>query len=756
MKKKRRLRNRQTDLLFQKFMLFLFVSILFLTFFSIIGFDRLNEVIRQRDDQLAQSALEQVNNAGELMIEEMINTSEDICGDEFLVDFSNGSQKHMDEAAMRLQAALHNPLIQNIYVVSVKNDLYLSANGPENRIGITAMLDSETQKKVLSPKSFSNRFLLLRLTPDEKYPSMSSLLFARPVVDENGERVGMLLFLLNKNIVNIRTGAYLLTGNYELCWLNDSDELVYTTSPSVAELPLSYVKLYDKSKQVLKNPVKNNSVCCYTSKSALTEIAFTLISPNRYYFSTAVTVYLPVLLCLIMIFAVIFVFVYKYLRLQSRTILNSLNILADTGIVNMTNDEDAGLEKLVVKLVAEREVLSTRLARYRSLDFDRNLERLLKGESVDDDQLKFVYPNFCVCAISIDNQSLFVKEDFINASEEKVLIKLVVDNVLNEHYKCYSRYNGNKIICLFNIGGDTAEEAVQIVDNELTALCQVCQQELELVFVCGVSHVLETRTRLNELYKEAINTLEYAMIRSQPVIFYEDVENKLLNPETEANYYKRLIEKEHVILESCYPWNYKNLCSAVNEWLKLLTSRSDSQFDYIQTKSLEVEQAILGILRQNRLLDDYSQKNEEEDRRELSVCNTSEQIRVVMLLFLKKIDDCVTKRKAEEQDYFLAKVENILETNFSDMSLSVSMIAEKLNMPMRLASSQYKAKTGYGLLDRIHSFRIEKAKKLLLETQDSVYEIAEKTGYENVNTFIRVFKKHTGKTPGRFRGNVDD
>ena len=78
-------------------------------------------------------------------------------------------------------------------------------------------------------------------------------------------------------------------------------------------------------------------------------------------------------------------------------------------------------------------------------------------------------------------------------------------------------------------------------------------------------------------------------------------------------------------------------------------------------------------------------------------------------LFLKKLDDCVTSSRVEEQDYFIAKVESILEKNYADMSLSVGMIAEELNMPMRLVSSQYKQKTGYGLLDRIHSFRVEKA-----------------------------------------------
>jgi YesN/AraC family two-component response regulator len=44
-----------------------------------------------------------------------------------------------------------------------------------------------------------------------------------------------------------------------------------------------------------------------------------------------------------------------------------------------------------------------------------------------------------------------------------------------------------------------------------------------------------------------------------------------------------------------------------------------------------------------------------------------------------------------------------------------------------------------------------KAKQLMLETKLSINEISEKVGIINVNSFIRIFKKYEGVTPGKYR-----
>lgn len=58
---------------------------------------------------------------------------------------------------------------------------------------------------------------------------------------------------------------------------------------------------------------------------------------------------------------------------------------------------------------------------------------------------------------------------------------------------------------------------------------------------------------------------------------------------------------------------------------------------------------------------------------------------------------------------------------------------------------------GIGLLDYINQYRVKKAAAALGSTQDSIQKIAENCGFLNCNTFIRVFKKYEGVTPGRYR-----
>ena len=58
---------------------------------------------------------------------------------------------------------------------------------------------------------------------------------------------------------------------------------------------------------------------------------------------------------------------------------------------------------------------------------------------------------------------------------------------------------------------------------------------------------------------------------------------------------------------------------------------------------------------------------------------------------------------------------------------------------------------GMGISEYIKKKRINEAKKLLLQTDDLIYEIALKVGITDYNYFTKVFKNYTGFTPKMFR-----
>ncbi|MDU5945889.1 MAG: AraC family transcriptional regulator, partial [Paenibacillus macerans] len=61
--------------------------------------------------------------------------------------------------------------------------------------------------------------------------------------------------------------------------------------------------------------------------------------------------------------------------------------------------------------------------------------------------------------------------------------------------------------------------------------------------------------------------------------------------------------------------------------------------------------------------------------------------------------------------------------------------------------------TGKSLIDYINLLRIEKAKRLLLETKLNMKQIAAEVGYYNVQSFNRFFRKYEGMPPSSYKAS---
>ena len=87
---------------------------------------------------------------------------------------------------------------------------------------------------------------------------------------------------------------------------------------------------------------------------------------------------------------------------------------------------------------------------------------------------------------------------------------------------------------------------------------------------------------------------------------------------------------------------------------------------------------------------------------------------------------------------------------YREPSLSLQDIASHNGISKNHLSFEFTRETGETISDFLTRTRIKEAEKLILETNLKMYEIAEKTGYLNVETFTRAFKRITGKSPSRF------
>lgn len=83
--------------------------------------------------------------------------------------------------------------------------------------------------------------------------------------------------------------------------------------------------------------------------------------------------------------------------------------------------------------------------------------------------------------------------------------------------------------------------------------------------------------------------------------------------------------------------------------------------------------------------------------------------------------------------------------------IRVAEVANALNTPVRTLSRKFLAQTGMTVTEKLTSIRIEHAKRLLISTECSMYEIAEQCGFENEFYFSKIFRQKENITPSRYR-----
>ncbi len=107
--------------------------------------------------------------------------------------------------------------------------------------------------------------------------------------------------------------------------------------------------------------------------------------------------------------------------------------------------------------------------------------------------------------------------------------------------------------------------------------------------------------------------------------------------------------------------------------------------------------------------------------------------------------DIVSKFEKDLKAYF--KSEQQLESGLP----SIQYFADKAHLSQHYFSDLLKKETGRKPKDHINDFVVEKAKNLLLGTEQSISEIAYDLGFNYPHYFTRLFKSKTGQTPVQYR-----
>ena len=100
-------------------------------------------------------------------------------------------------------------------------------------------------------------------------------------------------------------------------------------------------------------------------------------------------------------------------------------------------------------------------------------------------------------------------------------------------------------------------------------------------------------------------------------------------------------------------------------------------------------------------------------------------------------------------DKAISKALNLIHQS-PEKPWTLELLASDVALSRAAFARRFKKMIGRGMFEYLTELRIQKAKEMLLETKQSMDDIASRVGYESDASFVKTFKKHIGQTPRQF------
>lgn len=154
------------------------------------------------------------------------------------------------------------------------------------------------------------------------------------------------------------------------------------------------------------------------------------------------------------------------------------------------------------------------------------------------------------------------------------------------------------------------------------------------------------------------------------------------------------------------------------------------------------EQGGVHPLHIDRMSSSYARKIEEIHSIEHSLSLMGDMIRGYCLL--------VKKHSLSKYSYLVGKTITMISYDLT-ADLSLKSIAAQLNVNPSYLSALFRKECDTTLTEYVNAKRMEHAISLLHHTDKPVNAISYESGIQDTNYFIKLFKKHTGLTPQKYR-----
>lgn len=284
-----------------------------------------------------------------------------------------------------------------------------------------------------------------------------------------------------------------------------------------------------------------------------------------------------------------------------------------------------------------------------------------------------------------------------------------------------------------------------------TEIQEAVKKYLKIKVSIGISDSFDFLSEVSICQHNANEALHYRMnLGIESIIFYEDISSQL-NEQSTMKYPKDEINK---LIDMIRLGDKENIEHEFHEVINCVFANNPNPL----SADTALLQLINDILQVGQLLGaDYKIFS---DSRHIytKVLHSDNPKKIESIIFTALIYPIVTtihENTNKELKSISEQIVHLVHQRY-DSDLSLDLLAEELHYNPNYLSSVFKKEFGSSFGDFLQNYRLQIAKKWLVDSDMTVKEISERLRYNNSQNFIRFFKKKEGVTPGEFRKNIEN
>ena len=331
--------------------------------------------------------------------------------------------------------------------------------------------------------------------------------------------------------------------------------------------------------------------------------------------------------------------------------------------------------------------------------------------------------------------------------EEKMLLGMQCVELVKRYFR------DDRCIQIFLGSG----ERIVIVNSQqsidLEDCCQMIRDmvlnHLKCFINIGIGNAHDSVSGIAASYGEAVLALNYKVIAGKnSVVGYNEI------------VFSSRSRNDHSFNTEAFSFNLKaGIADKAVEFIDLFYSHIEAGanpgLDYIRTTASNIISVILNVASEFDIkIDDIFKASSSPFEKVFKTDNLPE----IKSLLKEMAGDVIQTIKAlhkRNDDSIIKQIQDFLKENMSSYELSLTSVAEKFHINASYLSRLFKKEMGVNFVEYLTKIRIEKAIKLLQETEMKVYKVGEAVGIYDPHYFSICFKKYTGFSVNDYKKNIN-